>query len=756
MKYKLVILVLVVAMPQILNAQRADKESEKRKAEIIYRLPDYLKWKTSDENITVGVLGASKFLLKYLADKETQNYPYGKSFKTRFIQGSHEVSSFDISMLYIGAEYNDEFHDIIETLKNTNTVIITEEWGLKKEVMINLTDKEGWQTFEINPTNLNAVGVNVSTRIKQSDGIIVDDKYLFLQSEKNLEEEREKVRAQTERLKMQKVKLSIQIRKIERQEKKIEFHQKEIKKQQQRIANQRKELELLIKKAKQNKEELAEKIIVLREKEIAIEKQNQKLTAQKIEAGKQKEILDEQKSKIEERQKKIKQQRLEIASQTGIIKTQQNAILIFSVLLGFIIILAFFLFRSSRTQKRQNVKLESQKNEIEIQAVQLEQVNKELEKLSIVASETSNAVAILYPNGKFEWVNTGFTRMYGYTLQLLINERGDNVFDAGNNPKVKEIISKVISKKESLSYESKVITRANKSVWAQTTVSPTVNGEGIVERLVLIDTDITEVKNAEAEIASQNKKITDSILYARRIQKAVLTPKEIISSYLSEHFIMFRPRDIVSGDFYWAAEKEGKLIITAADCTGHGVPGAFMSMLGIAFLNQIIAEHEIENINAGFILDELRSKVKLSLRQTGKAGEAKDGMDMALCIIDREKMQLDFSGAQNPLVLIRNGETKRIKGDDMPIGISYQEESFTNQLIDLEKEDRLYMFSDGYADQFGEKTKKKFYSKRLRMTLEKYHKKSFDEQHKLMELTFDKWKGQRSQMDDVLLIGMKM
>ena len=538
--------------------------------------------------------------------------------------------------------------------------------------------------------------------------------------------------------------------------KKIEKHQKEIKKQQARITEQRVELLVLGKKADKNRKELAEKISILQKKEKAIEEQNQKLTEQKIKVQKQTDILEEQNSEIEERQQKIQKQRLEIASQTGIIKTQNNALLIFGVLLVFIIILSFFLFRSSRTQKRQNRELENQKNEIEIQAVQLEQVNTELEKLSIVASETSNAVAILHTNGNFEWVNAGFTRMYGYTLQLLKNEIGENIYQASSHSNIEKIIRKCIKEKDAISYESQVTTRDGKHRWSQTTVSPTLNHDNEVGRLVLIDTDITQVKKAEAEIASQNKKITDSIVYARRIQKAVLTPREVISNYIPEHFIMFRPRDIVSGDFYWAAEKDNKLIITAADCTGHGVPGAFMSMLGITFLNQIIAENESKDINASFILDEIRDKVKSSLRQTGKEGEAKDGMDMALCIIDKTNMSLEFAGAQNPLILIRDGKTQRIKGDDMPIGISYQEEQFTNHSLKIQKDDIMYIFSDGYADQFGEKTKKKFYSKRLRMLFEKIHLKPLPEQSQILEDNFDRWKGTRSQMDDVLVIGLKV
>jgi len=346
--------------------------------------------------------------------------------------------------------------------------------------------------------------------------------------------------------------------------------------------------------------------------------------------------------------------------------------------------------------------------------------------------------------------------MYGYTLQLLQNELGESIQQLSSNPDISEIIAECIRTKESISYESLIKTRKGIEKWLQTTISPTLNTEGHADKLVIIETDITEAKKAEKEIAKQNKHIKGSIMYAKRIQEAVLTPTEIIASYLPEHFVLFKPRDIVSGDFYWAAEKSNKLIVTAADCTGHGVPGAFMSMLGIAFLNQIIAEHRNKELKANDILEELRIKVKTSLRQTGKEGEAKDGMDMALCIVDKENMTMEFAGAQNPLIIVRDNEIIEYKGDIMPIGISYDEKLFRNNFIEIKKGDTFYIYSDGYADQFGGMPRKKFYSKRLKQYFVKINDKSLNEQNEILDKTFEAWKGDFRQIDDVLVIGFKI
>jgi serine phosphatase RsbU (regulator of sigma subunit) len=287
-----------------------------------------------------------------------------------------------------------------------------------------------------------------------------------------------------------------------------------------------------------------------------------------------------------------------------------------------------------------------------------------------------------------------------------------------------------------------------------------------LEQLVKERTKELEQANAEIEaqrdmaeeqrdqIIQQKKEITDSIQYAQRIQNIILPSPNLLKLYLPEYFVLFKPRDIVSGDFFWITGKDEKIILTAADSTGHGVPGAFMSLLGITYLNEITSQSAI--LSAGQILDELRKSIIKALDQKGVSGENKDGMDMALCIFDFKNMELQFAGANNPLYILRNNEILETKGDKMPVAIHERMQEFANHTIRFEKGDVLYMFSDGYEDQFGGPKGKKFMAKALKQLLLSVGNLSMKEQKAEIERNFEEWKGDLDQMDDVLMIGVKI
>ena len=271
---------------------------------------------------------------------------------------------------------------------------------------------------------------------------------------------------------------------------------------------------------------------------------------------------------------------------------------------------------------------------------------------------------------------------------------------------------------------------------------------------VLLNEQNIEIKQQRDQIFQQKQEITDSIHYASRIQEAIL-PRETMLNKLQDHFILFKPRDIVSGDYYWMTLKDNKTIVAAADCTGHGVPGAFMSMLGISFMNEIVNKSDTTQANE--ILNQLRSHVVESLGQTGEEGEQQDGMDLALCVIDMKAKKIQYSGAYNPLYLIRNNELIEYKPDKMPIGIHREKkEAFTNRLIDVEIGDALYMFSDGYVDQFGGPRQKKFMSKSFKELLLQINSKPMEEQREILNTTIEDWMGQVEQIDDILVMGMRI
>ncbi|HTL82973.1 MAG TPA: tetratricopeptide repeat protein [Bacteroidia bacterium] len=276
----------------------------------------------------------------------------------------------------------------------------------------------------------------------------------------------------------------------------------------------------------------------------------------------------------------------------------------------------------------------------------------------------------------------------------------------------------------------------------------------------------TELEKKNEEISTQKEEITSSIQYAKRIQDAIFPSKEVKYRLFPDAFVMLRPRDIVSGDFYWFAEKNGKKLIAAVDCTGHGVPGAFMSMIGNAFLNEIVNEKGVTN--SGQILDQLREMVITSLKQKSdderrSSGSSEssttDGMDIALLVIDEKNSTVEFSGANNPLWILRKNTMvmEEIKGDKQPIGFySGEARPFLTHRINVNKGDALYIFTDGYADQFGGAQGKKFRYKPLQELFINIGAEPMQTQENILSDTFEKWKGTLDQVDDVLVIGVRI
>jgi len=274
----------------------------------------------------------------------------------------------------------------------------------------------------------------------------------------------------------------------------------------------------------------------------------------------------------------------------------------------------------------------------------------------------------------------------------------------------------------------------------------------------------TEIINRNQEILLQNEIITkskkhieDSIRYAHKIQKAVLPNIGEMQDWFERYFILYLPRDIVSGDFYWAQpckhHGEQHVFFLVADCTGHGVPGAFMSMLGIAFLNEIVKENEV--LPANQYLEILRNKIKSALQQTGKEGEAQDGMDISFCIYHTSIKVLEFALANHNLYYINDKQLKVFKGDKNPIGIYRKERPFTRQTIDLQEGDAVYISSDGYVSQFGGESNEKYKSERFKNLLMKAHHLDINEQKDYFYHDFFQWKGSNEQIDDVLVMGLK-
>ncbi len=278
----------------------------------------------------------------------------------------------------------------------------------------------------------------------------------------------------------------------------------------------------------------------------------------------------------------------------------------------------------------------------------------------------------------------------------------------------------------------------------------------VEERTAEIVKQKNEIEEKNKVIEQKNKDITDSIYYAKRIQEAILPPKDFSMLSDVEMFIYYKPKDIVSGDFYFIRNIESMhvLVVAAADCTGHGVPGAFMSMLGSSLLNELITRPEINHTD--LILNELRTAIIESLNQEGKNFETKDGMDIALIAYNYKDHILEFSGANNPMYLIRNNELTEYKADKMPVGLyERKQESFSRTEINIQSGDVVYLFSDGFADQFGGEHGKKYMYKRFKEFLLSIHHLPMKEQEKLIEEEAIRWRGKIEQIDDQIVIGIR-
>lgn len=263
-----------------------------------------------------------------------------------------------------------------------------------------------------------------------------------------------------------------------------------------------------------------------------------------------------------------------------------------------------------------------------------------------------------------------------------------------------------------------------------------------------------EIDYQREELQLRNKDITDSLTYARRIQRALLPAEHHIKKVFPDYFIYYRPKHIVSGDFYWISERSGKYFIAAADCTGHGVPGALMSMIGLELLQKIINEMKVDESDSILLTLNRELESAFFKEEDGKA-LIKDGVEMSICVIDRKSMQMEFSGAFLPVYIVRNDKLIEIKGDKQNVvqsvpGVTFNRSSFT-----LQKGDILYLFSDGYADQFGGPDNKKFMYRRLRHILLTISKYPLSDQQRILDETITTWMRDLEQIDDMMILGIR-
>ncbi len=468
------------------------------------------------------------------------------------------------------------------------------------------------------------------------------------------------------------------------------------------------------------------------------------------------------------KQLKIKDLELQRAKAQSLAKKRLQWILIASLiaLLFFSIIIFWNLHLRSKSYKlikERNAEMQTILETLKEKNQLIEQQNKELRKYYTIIEQSPIAIVVTDTQGRIEYINPFFTKLTGYSPDEVIG-KNPGILKSGLTPPdtFTDLWQTILNGQiwHGILYNK----RKDGSIFVEDAViAPIKNDQGQIINFVAIKKDITKeiklqnkLKQEQEKLKILYKDLTDSIIYAKRIQEAILPSSEFFRQNFKDHFILYKPLNMVSGDFYWSKKLEDCIIVAMGDATGHGVPGAFVSLLGISLLNEIYRHEDVTN--PAQMLDMLRQGIKLSLSQKGSIyeNESRDGIDIALFVLNTQTYKLQYAGANRPLYLIHNGQLIVFKPDRQPAGIHINERPFTNHETQASPDDLIYLFSDGFTDQFGGPNQRKFTVSRLKKILMEIHNKPLKEQKQILEQIFEQWKGNLDQVDDVLFLGLKI
>jgi PAS domain S-box-containing protein len=958
MKKYLLFIALFISI-KICSSQQLQISPDKIKAQYIFYFANNIQWQAEEKitTFTIGIYGSDSVYndLKSITDVNTRN---GKPFKLIRFETLESISKTHI--LYVAKSKTKDVPKVAQKITSKNTLLITTGSNSRAYIMINFLDFSKAKHYEIVYENMQKENFQVTDKMLAYAGDETILREIYKESQKKLDEMqkqvaiiRKQIEEQTKEIEKQKEDIARQTKQITLQVQQIEKQKAEITEQQSKINIQKSELGGLMSKIDEQNKVLVEKMAILAKQEEDFKLQKLKLEKQQEDIDNRNNILKTLNKAIDDQKSKLENQKHMLKEQGSTIETQRSALLIFLAFIIAILILVFVILREYRAKKRinnelqeKNVEISNQKEEILAGSELLRQTNIELEKLSIVARETDNAILITDAKGNFEWVNESYTNIFGYTVSELIAEVSPNIIGPNTPEHIKERINYCITHKETINYEFSVKARDNKIIWVQATITPILDENNEVVKLIAIDSDITKIKEAENEILEKNALILEeknkveksyknmellsefgqritstldleaisgmiydyvstlmdvssfgialvnshketveykvfieegnrlpffskpinqdtcltswcvlnnktvfinnlekefskyvkvkpvfksskqpvsvlyvplsienkiigsitaqsydenaytendhnilqtlasyisiaidnanayklihvknnhingSIRYAQTIQKAILPSQRLIEKYF-ESFVIFRPKDVVSGDFYWFSEViengKTKLFIAVVDCTGHGVPGAFMSMIGNRLLNEIVNEKKI--YAPSLILEQLNNGVIKALKQNET--DNNDGMDLGICAIEAEKenYKITFAGAKRPLYFYEVGsdEIKEIRGDRKSIGgiRSRHEKTFQDHSFVLKRGGILYLSTDGLIDQNSE-SRKRFGTPKLIDILLNCIDKPMSEQMKKIEGELNMYQSKEEQRDDITFMGIKL
>lgn len=751
----------------------------------------YVEWPNDTANdLIVGVFGNASSEYHRLKGMQSSGATFnGRKFKTiRF----SNVSKIEYShILYVNRHDLQYLADINEKIKGQPTLLVTDSCSsdLSDLFMVNLVLQSRTNQFQVNINKATEAGLKISQRAVVEGGSRVDVETINREMENQLLEKEKELQDKEWELDQKKEEIYQMSMSNDFQEEENSRKQQQIEEAKNEIQSQSKIADSLMRAAERLQSKLA------RDKASLEVQQREQANKEQLHQQSLLELNDVQ-DKVRQRESSIEDQKKILANkQKQSAQNQKELNLIAIGILIFLVLTIIVFINNSINKKRNrelvavNDRIDSQKEHIRAQSDQLKLINKELEKLSIVASQTDNGVVIMDNEGNVEWVNHGFEHLTKLTLDDL-RKNNTLTFTSlySSNDKIEDIKAKCINNCEPVIFECPFQTADGKEIWLQSTLTPILNENSQITRLVTIDTDISKIKEQERSIIAQGKtlslqrdelamqkefiseqldNINTSIKYAKTIQDTVM-PLDVNLSKYFKYFGLFIPLQTISGDFYWftrVPDHDNLTFTAAVDCTGHGVPGAFMTVIGARLLSEIIVEHNFHDPKD--ILTQLNLSLVKALKQD--VGDESleinnDSMEICLCCFDRKsetEYEMTFSGARRPLYVYRadTQEFITLKGDAKTIGGMKSKRNvgtdFTDQKLTLHTGDIIYHTTDGFVDQHDAEMKK--YGNERFVTLLKTHAhRDLAIQKELILSEFERQVQNSSQTDDITVFAVKL
>ncbi len=749
---------------------------QKVEAGYIYNFLKEITWPNQAQIRTFEVViygsaesSADYYLFSKLKQLEKRNVLVkGRPVNVLFITDLDRLFELKPQVLYVSQEHDSQIRQIFFHFYQEPVLLITFQTSSPLFTMIDFQVSEGHLVFKINMDNFKAAGF----KAKEDILIIGGNSYLAYEI---FREKIEQLKASKQKLDSLLKKLDSLQQEIEKQEKLFlyqrKFYMEELKRRERQIEMAKHKSDSLMALIKKEESLLGRKSAELRGYLTQINSLKKKI-AEKTAISKQ---ISEQ---IEKNRQIIEQQKKYIEGFKTRVERQQKSIFSLHVIIAFLILLLIFIVGNYFFIRRFIRQLRQKNREVEAQAEELKQINYQLEKLSIVASKTDNVILIMDVDGNIEWVNDALEKKFKLSKNNFIGRNLREVSSLGAH-RIGKYLERTKRDKVSIVYESPFRTGDGKIIWTQTTLTPILNAQGEVERIIAIDTDITKLKTAQEQIEEQNREllrqqkllleqnkrideynrqVQSSLEYAKLIQMSVLPRDEEIKWFVKDYFLIYRPLSIVSGDFYWLGydlSNRNEFYVAVADCTGHGVPGAFMSLISQRLLEEAVYMKGKKLPND--ILNEIEHEVTHLLKSQSDDSTL-SGLDIILLRLEKiqdDRYRILFSGAKRPLVVyfpgakdleVFNTDRKSIGGinfsGDLNSGFELYE-------LQVPVGTRIYMFTDGYTDQFCSLYNKRIGTKRFLELLNQIKTLPMHEQKSLLENYLYQCMKDEFQRDDI-------